>query len=215
MSTLSTPPPGAARPGPLDWSLPDHLRFTRDGYHKMGEVGLLDQDASVELLNGEIVPMSPIGPRHLSVTDKLNEFFVPRLAGRVICRNQGSQATDNYSEPEPDYQLLKRIESYYSNTHPRPEDVLLVIEVSDSSLKKDLGPKMQIYAAAGIVEYWVIDLVNRKLLVHTKPDQAKAEYRSVVTHDDNATVAPGIAEDCGLDLAWLFGPKTPPSGVAG
>lgn len=206
MSSLTTPSPALVGEGLLPLSFPDRQGITRVAYHAMAEAGLIDPDAAVELLNGEIVPMSPIGYQHNTVVDDLNEFFVSRLSGRFRCRCQGAQATSEVSEPEPDFQILELRDDRYRSGHPDPNSIRLVIEVSDSSLKKDTGPKMQIYAAAGIGEYWVIDLVNRQLLVHTEPDQANAVYRSVVTHDDQAKVAPGVASDCELDLAWLLGP---------
>jgi len=207
MSTLSTSTQSAGASAPFGWSFPDHRRFTRDDYHRMAEVGLIDSEAKVELLNGEIVPMSPVGYSHSGVVDDLIDFFIQRRGDRFRVRGQNPQATSDISEPEPDVQLIRDREDRYRTGHPGPSDVYLVIEVADSSLKRDLGPKMQIYAAAGIVEYWVIDLVNRKLVVHTEPDQPAAGYKSVVSHDEGAKVAPKAAEDCVLDLAWLFGPK--------
>lgn len=210
MSTLPTStsslPPLAVPP---EVTFPERRRFTREAYYQMAESGAIGLDEKVELLNGEIVPMSPVGPKHCGTTNKLNRFFNLRLGERFICSVQHPQAADEYSEPEPDLQLLLLREDYYSNAHPAGAEVALAIEVAETSLKKDLGPKMRIYAAAGIIEYWVVDLINRKLVIHTEPDQQAAIYKTVVTHNDTAKVAPGAATDCELDLAWLFGPKKP------
>lgn len=200
---------GATTPPPLPLTFPERRRITRALYHRMAECGLIEPEAHVELLNGEIVDMSPIGPRHLSVTDKLTHFFVPRVGDAFICRNQGSQATSEISEPEPDFQLLRARDDFYSGAHPTADEVALVVEVAQSSLRKDVGPKMRIYAAAGIPEYWVVDLVTRQVIVHLHPERDAAEYREVTSFDDTATIAPVAAPDCRLDLGWLLGPREP------
>lgn len=178
------------------------VRFTRGDYHRMREAGILGEDDPVELLDGEIVAMPPIGPGHNSVTDKLAHFFIRELGERYICRVQGSLALSEISEPEPDFQILRRREDFYRQEHPGPADVLLLIEVAQSSVDRDREEKMRLYAEAGIPEYWVIELDRRRVIVHRQP--SGAEYRSVQHFGEDGTVSPE-AVDCSLDLAWLLG----------
>ncbi len=148
---------------------PTRVRFSRTDYHRMGETGILPQRPRVELLDGEIIQMSPIGPQHGCVVDRLNDFFTPRLQGRAICRVQGAIALDAFSEPEPDLALLKPRPDFYAREHPFAADVLLIIEVSDSSIEQDLGAKLRLYASAAVPEYWVFDLTRNLLIVHRTP----------------------------------------------
>ncbi len=180
-------------------------RFTRGDYYSMAAAGVFQPDARVELLDGEIVEMSPTGPRHGGIVDRLCEFFVSRLSGRAICRVQGALALSPVSEPEPDLQLLKRRDDYYESSNPRPEDVLLLIEVAESSIDRDRGEKLRLYAEAGIREYWIIDLNRRVLIVHRQPKDS--EYASVQQYDGDARVAPEALADVELTIGSLFGPK--------
>jgi Uma2 family endonuclease len=171
----------------------------------MGESGVLGPDERVELLNGEVVPMSPIGSEHGSIVDLLNIFFVDRRAERFVVRIQGPLALSDCSEPEPDLMVLRRDRAPFRTGHPTPDDVLLVIEVADSSRERDLGAKRTLYAAAGIAEYWVVDVPQRTVVVHRDCDPVAAEYRSVQQFGPGQPLAPLAADDCQLDLAWLFG----------
>jgi Uma2 family endonuclease len=172
----------------------------------MGESGVLGPDERVELLNGEVVPMSPIGSEHGSIVDLLAEFFHRVSGGRFAIRTQGPLALSDCSEPEPDLMLLRRDRAPFRTGHPTPEDVLLLIEVADSSRQRDLGAKLALYAAGGIAEYWVADIAAQTMIVHRDPDPASLMYRSVERFGRGQQVAPLAADDCQLDLAWLFGP---------
>ena len=182
------------------------MRFTREAYQRMVETGVLTPDDPVELLDGEIVFMSPIGRNHLALTDKLNAFFAPRLTGRFICRVQGSIALSNTSEPEPDFLVLNHRDDFYRERDATPDDAALLIEVADSSLTKDSGLKLRLYAEAGITEYWLIDVARSCVIVHRAPDPAEKRFGEVSEHTAPATLAAraeGIAEHP-LDLTWLF-----------
>src|SRR5262245_60762383 len=117
-----------------------HL-FTVADYHRMVEAGILDEDDRVELIEGEIVDMAPIGRKHQARVDHLVELFVQRVAGRAIVRSQGSIRLNERSEPEPDVVLLRWREDYYADADAGPADVLLVVEVADSSLVHDRDVK--------------------------------------------------------------------------
>lgn len=180
------------------------MRFTREAYHRMVEAGLLTSDDPVELLDGEIVFRSPIGRRHTAITDRLNSFFAPRAAGRFISRVQGPIALSDVSEPEPDFMLLRHRDDFYAEQDAGPADVALLVEVADSSLAKDLDAKLKLYAAAGIQEYWVVDVRGRSLTIHREPERSDRAYASVTRAAAPQTVAAGALPEHPLDLAWLL-----------
>ncbi|HUU84590.1 MAG TPA: Uma2 family endonuclease [Phycisphaerae bacterium] len=177
---------------------PARLHFSRADYHRMAETGIIPPDARVELLDGEIIHMSPIGPRHGAIVDRLSAFFTPRVAGRAICRVQGSIALTETTEPQPDLVLLKHRDDFYASGHPAPHDVLLVIEVAETSIEHDRVNKLRLYAQAGIPEYWVFDLARNVLIVHRNP--TGQTYASVQEHDRSARISPQAFPDHVIDL---------------
>ena len=150
-------------------------RFTRAEYERMAEIGLFE-DERVELLYGVIVPMNPIGPPHASTVDLLAEVFFKAISDRARIRVQGSFAASDESEPEPDLALYPR--DTYRRAHP--SEAWLVVEVADSSLGKDRGVKMRLYAECGVEEYWVVNLSAGRVEVYSDPDggefQSRAHY---------------------------------------
>ncbi|HEX2643164.1 MAG TPA: Uma2 family endonuclease [Thermoanaerobaculia bacterium] len=144
--------------------------FTVDEYQVMLRSGILTEDDRVELIAGEILKMAPIGSRHTSCVKRLNELLVSRLLGRVTVGVQDPIDLDDYSEPQPDLSILRRREDFYTESHARPEDVLLVIEVADSSLAYDRNLKLPLYAEHGIPEVWLVDLDRSLIEVHRAPD---------------------------------------------
>lgn len=146
----------------VDLSNEPRRLLTRSEYDRLVEAGVFDGER-VELLYGEILEMSPTGPDHDSTVDRLNELFVLRLAGRARIRAQGSIALGERSEPVPDLLVLERRD--YDDAHPSTAH--LVIEVARTSLRRDRGPKASLYAEAGIPEYWVVNLVDHIVEVHT------------------------------------------------
>lgn len=147
----------------------DLYRWTVADYHRLAASGILDEDARVELLNGQIVWMSPVGDLHAACVDLLNQLFYKVLGDSVIVRVQSPIMMGDLSEPEPDLAILKPKKNFYADSHPRPEDVLILIEVADTTLKKDRRVKKPIYAAAGIREYWILNLPDRQLEQHLRP----------------------------------------------
>jgi Uma2 family endonuclease len=177
-------------------------RFTRATYHRMYEAGVFGPAPRVELLDGEIMMMSPIGPLQGALVRRLMRFFVKNLPDSIECSVQLPIAAEDHSEPEPDIALVRHREDDYQVEHPTPPDVVLLIEVAQSSLKIDLGRKLQLYASIGIHQYWVVDIANRAVLIHREP--AGASYKRFETFGAGATIAPDLVPNCRLDLDWLF-----------
>jgi Uma2 family endonuclease len=178
-------------------------RFTREEYHRMGEVGILRPTDRVELIRGEIVEMSPIGRRHAAFVDNLTQLLVTRLAGRAIVSVQNPVVLADDSEPQPDLKILRRRPISYKHRTADAEDTLLLIEVAETSLAYDRSTKLRLYAETGIPEYWVVDCVSESVEVH-RTRQADG-YRDVsrVTAAD-ATVSPQAFPDVVVTLAEIF-----------
>ncbi len=185
----------------------DRRLFTVAEYKAMAEAGILHEDERIELLVGEIVRMAPIGDPHLFCTDSLTTLLVPALAGQAIVRVQGSIQLDDHTAPQPDIALLGLRDDYYAQS-ATPADVLLVIEVSDSSLDFDLGPKAALYAAAGIPELWVANLRTGGVVVHTDP--ADGSYATVRTIPAGGAISPQAFPDLVLQLREFMPPANPP-----
>ncbi|MFM8805701.1 MAG: Uma2 family endonuclease, partial [Planctomycetia bacterium] len=136
---------------------PSRHLISVDAFHRMGETGILGPEDRVELIEGEIIDMSPIGALHAAIVDVLARHFGRRAGDSVFIRCQNPLRLDDISEPEPDISILRPRPDFYTTSHPGPADVLLVIEVADTSLAYDLGTKVPLYARHGIPEVWVID----------------------------------------------------------
>ena len=145
-------------------------RFTIEQYHAMVEANILTEDTRVELLAGQIVAQRPINPPHAAAIDRLRRTLTRKLdEERSLVRTENPVVLSEASEPQPDGMVLRRREDDYAYAHPTPADVRLVVEVADSSLKHDREGKMPLYAAAGIREYWIVNLVDRQLERYTEP----------------------------------------------
>ena len=142
-------------------------KWSVDEYHQMIDSGLL-AGKSVELLNGEIVEISPEREEHSYTNDDVAELLREKLTGLAKIRESHPVTLDN-SEPEPDIAIVRLPKTIYAQRHPYPQDIYWLIEVSKRTLVKDLNDKSKTYARNGIPEYWIIDLVNQKLIVHTDP----------------------------------------------
>jgi Uma2 family endonuclease len=180
-------------------SVPRRL-FTVDEYHEMARVGILKPDEHVELLDGEIVPMNPICSPHAWCVKRLIETFAP-LLGRIRLSIQDPLVLDGHGEPEPDVVILRP--GTPEDRHPGPADVLLVVEVADSSLAIDRGRKRRMYARAGIAEYWIVDLAADRLEVYRDP--LRARYRSVALLGLEDTVRPLFAPDLSVAVSIILG----------
>jgi len=141
-------------------------RFTVEEYHSMGETGLLGEDDRVELIDGEIVEMAAIGWRHANCVNALNMLLARFAQDRYVVSVQNPITISEYGEPQPDLVLLR---NQPVGRLPGPEDVLLVVEVSDTTLSYDRHVKLPRYAAAGVPEVWIVDLEGRRIEVHAGP----------------------------------------------
>jgi len=175
--------------------------FTIDDCYKMAEVGILPPDERTELINGEILVMPPPGPRHGFVVDNLNETFVNRLQGKAVVRVQGGVVLHKFAAPMPDIVLLKPKGKAYLEKNPDASDILLLVEVADSSLEQDTTVRLQLYAIMSIPEYWVADLRNNRLLVHSIP--VGEAYQSVRVLYRGETVAPSLLPGCVIPVDLL------------
>ena len=176
--------------------------FTYDDCLRMAETGILSPTDRVELISGEILVVSPAGPRHAAVIDAANRALV-RLAGdAAIVRIQSTVVLDRFAAPEPDIALLRPRDDFYSGRHPGPADICLIVEVSDSSLEYDTTVKLGMYAILGISEYWVADLQNNQLLVYSQP--VGDTYREMRQMHRGDSVAPQLLPDCQIPVALLL-----------
>jgi Uma2 family endonuclease len=176
--------------------------FTREEYHRMGEAEILKPTERIELIQGEIVEMAPIGRRHYAFVDNLTQLLIMRLAGRAIVSAQGPIALADDSEPQPDVAVYRRRAVPYKDADRGPDDALLLIEVAETSLAYDRSTKLRLYAAAGIVEYWVVDCGAEAIEVHRAPHADG--YRDVRRVAGAATVSPQAFPDVVLSLTEIF-----------
>ena len=144
-------------------------RFTVADYHRMVECGILAEDDRVELLDGQVIPMTPIGSPHAGCVNRLNRLLTTALGDRATIAVQNPAVLDAWSEPQPDLTVLKPRTDGYALRHPQPADVLLLIEVSDSSVEYDREVKLPLYAAAGVVEVWLVNLPADRIETYRDP----------------------------------------------
>jgi len=169
-------------------------------YYRMAEAGILAREAHVELIDGEIIDTAPMGSRHASVVDRLVHLFKRAVGDRAWVRSQNPIRLGDFSEPEPDLALLRWRDDFYAAAHPAANDVLLIVEVADSSLQYDRDIKLPLYARHGIPEVWLIDLdSNRAERFITPGKEAYGECLEL-----SGTVAPILLPDCRIELPKLL-----------
>ena len=144
-------------------------RFTVEEYYRMGEVGILSPDIRVELVDGEIRRMAPIHPPHIGTVNRLTATLGVRLEGTTVLSVQNPIRLDDFNEPQPDVTVLRFRDDYYDSRHPTPADVLLAIEVADTSLRYDRDEKIPRYGRYGIPEAWLVDVRAQTVTVFTEP----------------------------------------------
>lgn len=145
-------------------------RFTVEDYYRMAATGVLSEDDRVELLDGEIVDMTPIGSGHMGCVNRLTQLFSLGCGTRAIVQVQGPIRLGPHSEPQPDLALLRPRPDFYAEGHPGPDAVLLLVEVADTSLDVDRTVKLPLYARARIPEVWLVDLLGGRVEVHRAPE---------------------------------------------
>lgn len=160
----------SAKDDPLPHWVP-RRRIDVHEYLRMGEAGILRREDKVELIDGELIAMSPAGVPHINSINALNRMIVLGAGDRALVSVQNPLRLSDYTEPEPDIAVIRPSSPNYKTTPPQAEDVFLLIEVAGSSLRYDVGVKAGLYARHGIPEYWVVDLEARVVLVHREPTQ--------------------------------------------
>lgn len=176
--------------------------FTSAEYHAMAEAGILSEDERVELIAGEIVRMAPIGSRHAGCVKRLNRGLSP-LGDRALISVQDPIALGPSQEPEPDLSILRPREDDYTRSHPTPAEILLVIEVADFSLGYDRDVKIPLYARAGIPEAWLVNLLQREILMYRNPSENG--YREVRTFRPGDRLSPQAFPDFELRVEAILG----------
>lgn len=177
-------------------------RLTVADYHRMGEAGILREDSRVELIDGEIIDMAPIGSRHSGTVSQLSRMLERAVGDHAIVWAQNPFILGDHSELQPDIALLKPRDDFYKHSHPQSGDVLLVVEVAESSLRYDREIKVPLYARHGIPEVWLVDLENNQLRVFGDPSEGA--YRKLVTPASLKSVTPALLPAVTLDLSGLF-----------
>ena len=179
-------------------------RFTADEYHHMAQVGILAPRDRVELIDGEIVVMTPIGSRHSACVSSATRALINAVGDLAIIQPQGSVRLDLFYEPEPDLALLRPQADFYATQHRTPGDVLLVIEIADSSVAYDRDIKAPLYAMSGIAEYWIADLNANVVWRYSAPE--RGAYRRVEEHHRGESIAPLQLPTCVVPVdAFLIG----------
>jgi Uma2 family endonuclease len=146
-------------------------QFTVKQFHQMAEAGILSENERVELIRGEMIDMSPIGTRHAGCVLFLSNFLILLSGGRALINVQNPLELDETSEPQPDIALLRPRPDFYRNSHPQPEDIFLLIEVADTTVKYDRDVKIPLYAEANIPEVWLVDVNQEVVEVYRNPLQ--------------------------------------------
>lgn len=177
--------------------------FTVEEYHRMAAAGILSEDDRVELIEGEIVEMTPIGSRHASCAIRLNQLFSQRLGQRALVSVQNPIRLGERSEPQPDLALLRPRPDFYAQAHPEPRDVLLLVEVAETSGAYDREVKLPLYARAGIAEVWLVDLEHAGIEVYRQP--GPQGYQFVQRVGPEARLAPQTFPDLALAVAEIIG----------
>lgn len=184
---------------------PQRHPVSAEEYLRMAEGGVFAPEARLELIEGEIVEMAPIGSAHASAVAQLTRLFVRLAGGQAMVWTQNPVLAGERSVPQPDLALLKPRADDYFGGHPAAADVLLVVEVSDTTLRFDLSTKIPLYARAGIGEAWVLDLEKRALRVFRDPDSSG--YRTSFTVSGDQEAASGELPAVTLAVSELF-PKS-------
>ncbi|MDF5738233.1 MULTISPECIES: Uma2 family endonuclease [unclassified Nostoc] len=167
-------------------------KFTVEQYHKMVDSGILTEDDRVELIRGEIIEMSPIGTKHAACVKRLNKLLSQKLWDRVLIAIQDPVELNDNSEPQPDVALLKPRDDFYATAHPQPQDIFLLIEVSDSTVMYDREEKIPLYAQANIIEVWLVDINEQIVEVYQQPTAAGYQLMQKFTSGQTLSI-PGFS----------------------
>lgn len=181
---------------------PRRHRISVDDYYRMAAAGILRQDSRVELIEGEIIDMTPIRKSHAGTVNYLSRVLTTSLGEHTVVATQNPVRLGDLSEPQPDLAVLRFREDFYRSAHPTAADVLLIIEVADTTVRYDSEVKMPLYARHGIVEAWLVDLENRRLRIFRDPQPDG--YRDIHTATDLDRLSLQALPDIELNLSDLF-----------
>ena len=181
---------------------PQKHPISAEEYLRMGEAGVFVPEARLELIEGEILEMAPIGPPHSGMVARLHRLFVQRAGALAVVWGQSPVVISDRSVPQPDLALLKPRTDDYMGAHPRASDVFLAVEVSDATLRFDLRTKAPLYARSGIAELWIVDVNERT--VHLFRDPANGGYRSTIATKAGEGVACLALPQVTIDVGELF-----------
>ena len=176
------------------------IKWTVEDYHRMIEAGIL-ADRRCELIGGEIIEMAPEGPRHRFINETIADYLRQQL-GALALVSEAHPITLSDSEPEPDIAVVQPPRSRYRERHPVPTDIYWLIEIADTTLTKDTGEKLKVYATAGITEYWVIDVQRSHLKVFRQPLKDNYQSETIVTE---GTISPLAFPDIAVSVKLLLG----------
>jgi Uma2 family endonuclease len=181
---------------------PTRRRLDVDAYSKMAEAGILTDPHHVELIDGEIIDMAAIGSPHAEVTNRLARLFTRALRDETALVNvQSPLRLDAYNEPEPNLMILRSWGGGYRASHPGAADVLLLVEVSETSLAHDRGVKLALYARFGVPEVWIVDLAGAAVEVYREPKDGVYASRQLLT---DRLLVPTLVPDVAIDVAGLL-----------
>jgi Uma2 family endonuclease len=180
--------------------------WTVRDYHRMSDLGILDPRERTELIAGQIVLMTAKGTPHVITLQLLANSLQEQLGRIALIRTQDPIQLDNFSEPEPDLAIVRGTILDYAEHHPRPDEIYLVIEVADSTLKQDCEVKDKLYARSGIAEYWVVDINNRRVTIFRNP--ALTGYTSQLILTETHSVSPLAFPEISFSIASILPPMT-------
>jgi Uma2 family endonuclease len=181
---------------------PMQLRFKVDDYYKMIELGILKDYEKAEIIEGELIKKIPIGDRHAATVNFLNRLFIKNVSDDVLVRIQNPIRLSDYNEPEPDI-VLTDLRKYNGKRHPQPAEIILIVEVSDSTLKYDRDTKLSLYADAEIYEVWIVNLQNDIIEVHQNPSNGIYQLAKIFKRGEK--VQSEMLPDLSLEVDKILG----------
>lgn len=202
---MSTATPIQTEPLRETSGAPRPYKFTVDEFEMMGTAGIFGEDDRVELIEGEILQMSPIGTHHMSVVNRLNMIFAQAVGKSAIVSVQNPIVVNRYNEPEPDLVILKYRDDFYKDTRPRIDDIIVLIEVADTTAHYDRTRKKSIYAKNGVREFWLVDVRQGQVEQYTNP--GTDDYRDLTILKDDVKISPKALPELQFEVLEILGPK--------
>ena len=178
-------------------------RFNVEEFRKMTEVGILPEESGWEVIDGYLIDKMSIGSKHASTVKRLNRIFTNLVGNEAIISIQDPIRVDEYNEPEPDVALLKSRKDFYAESHPTPQDVLLLIEVSDSTVEFDREIKKTLYAKAEVAEFWLVNLKENTVECYSSPKNGN--YRLAKILEKGKTIKSETIEKLTLQVEEILG----------